>query len=215
MALRWIKKSVIQNIANKLKGRDPSISSVQGNQIATKISELEMVQAITPNKALSNANTSYTIPKGRNTGGVVSVSAETRQDITLKTSTTDYTAHDGMALVKLVVPALDSHPVVCGLKNPGANASVTISGVNFDPVGFYMGAAANTGGSASKYAIAGILMDQGTTYGVAEYSSSASRVIGSCSASRSGTNYTISNIKATDNSACKFRNINYFYAVWG
>ena len=215
MALRWIKKSVVQNIANKLKGRDPSISSVQGNQIATKISQLEMVQSINPTQTLHKTNTSYTIPKGRNTDGTVSVATEVRDDITLSTSTIDYTAHDGKTMTKLIVPALDNHPVICGLKNPGANASVTISGVNFDPVGFYMGAAANTSGSASKYAIAGILMDQGTTYGVAEYSSSASRVIGSCSASRSGTDYTISNIKTTDNSACKFRNINYFYAVWG
>lgn len=216
MDVKHIKKSTVQTIVNKLKGRDPSISSVLGSEIADKISQLEMVQSINPTATLDKNNSSYTIPKGRNSGGTVSVVPQ-QKTATISTSTVTYSGDAGKVLTKLTVPALNNHPFDIRTLSPGSNAtSVTISELSFKPVGIFINIIGSTSGSATKYAIAGVYCDGTTTNGIAEFSSTQNGVvITSASISTTSTSITLSNIKASDNGSCKFRGVNYYCVVWG
>ena len=138
MADKYVRKTSLENVASETKTRAGLASSTKltPTQIKERITALTIPTSRgTPTQVLTAASPSYTILRGKYTGGSVSVSAQGKTAV-LQTSTQTISPDSGKVLSSVTVPAKNTASVAVGTITPSSGAtSFSISGLSFTPVG--------------------------------------------------------------------------------
>lgn len=227
MAKRYCKKSSVQSVANEVKVRKGSSSSIQGNNIASEINGLVLpTQKGAPNTVLTASNPSATIQRGKYTGGSVSVVPQNATAV-LSRDGGNVPIESGKTLASVTVPARNTFSYIAGSTTfQSDSTSFAISGVTFTPKGAIITCTRvnGIGFFDREKAVEGlciIVNDNNTTSvdGII-YGSGYKGRITSASMTKSGNNLTINSILGTveGSSVSPYfcdKNAEYSYMIWG
>ena len=214
----YCKKSSVQSVANEVKVRKGSSSSIQGNNIANEIDGLVLpTQRGAPNTVLTASNPSATIQRGKYTGGSVSVVPQNATAV-LSAAGGNVTIESGKTLASVTVPASNVRQTVSGEIIPTNNAtSISISNLDFRPVGIWVSCSYTSGFLGRPDMIAWACYNNGSSAGYLTDYNYAGKLVTSISASITNTSITISSISGSGATG-KFKggtSGKYVYFVWG
>lgn len=220
----YCKKSSVQSVADEVKVRKGSSSSIQGSNIASEINGLVLpTQRGAPNTVLTASNPSVTIQRGKYTGGSVSVVPQNATAV-LSRDGGNVTIESGKTLASVTVPAKNVVSYASGKITPADNVtSVQITGLSFSPVGFVvMCTNPNYKMSGSNNAVATVCCyKSGSGYLATGFMPNRSAYLGvvtSASATFGSNSFSVSNITGSRNGStinCIFRDREYSWFAWG
>jgi hypothetical protein len=224
MAKKYCKKSSMQAVAGEVKTRKGSSSNIQGNNIASDISNLVIpTQRGSPTTVLTPSSTSKTIQRGKYIGGSVSV---VLQDATAQLSQNGgyVPIENGKTLASVKVPAKNTVSYAVGKITPSdKSTSIQVTGLSFSPTGFIV-MCTSPGGtvSGSSGALATVCCyKQGNSYvatGFLPNQSAYFGVVTSASASFGDSSFSVSSVVGARNGSTintVFRNREYCWFAWG
>lgn len=221
MANYYCKKSSLESLAAAIKAGAGIASStkLKVSDFASKIASFVIpTNRGSPSETLNTSKTTYTIRKGKYTGGSVSVSSQTKT-ATLSASGSTVSPDSGKVLEKVTIPARDVFIAESGLITPGADNTMTISGLTFKPIGIAMYADETYGQTFKKPQLACFYWKNGEVKGSAVSDNVIAAPVTSATVSTTNTSITISNVVATYNGTsfnCTWKiNRQWCYFVWG
>lgn len=219
MAKKYCKKSSMQAVAGEVKTRKGSSSNIQGNNIASDISNLVIpAQRGSPTTVLTASSTSKTIQRGKYTGGSVSVVPQDAT-ATLSKSGGNVSVASGKTLASVKIPASNLFQSVSGKIKPGSSAtSIGLSSLSFRPVGAIFALTGGTG-STRKPTITYVAYAPQVTYGnIISGANYGGAMVNAATVSVTDNSITIGNIRGVDGSTSytgNFLGAEYSYFVWG
>jgi len=219
MPKKYCKKSSVQSVADEVKTRKGSSSNIQGNNIASDISNLVIpTQRGSPTTVLTASSTSKTIQRGKYTGGSVSVASQNATAV-LSRDGGNVTIESGKTLASVKVPASNLFQSASGTITPSSNAtSIGLSNLSFRPIGAIF-ALTSGSGSTNKPKITYVAYTPNGVYGnIISGANYGGAMVTDASVSVTDNSITISNIRGVDGSTSytgNFRNAQHSYFAWG
>ena len=216
----YCKKSSLETLAAAIKAGAGMASSakLKVSDFASKIASFVIpTNRGSPSETLNTSKTTYTIRKGKYTGGSVSVASQSKT-ATLSASGSTVSPDSGKVLEKVTIPARDVYLSKCGTFTPSANNTFSITGLHFKPIGIVM-YASYISTSASQPQLAAFSWKDGESKGIAASSAMPSGApVTSATVTTTNTSITIKNVVATVSGSsfnCTWVLKQWTYFVWG
>ena len=219
MSKRYCKKSSVQSVADEVKTLKGSSSNIQGNNIASDISNLVIPeQRGAPEAVLTASSTSKTIQRGKYTGGSVSVVPQ-NATATLSKSGGNVSIESGKTLASVKIPASNLFQSASGTITPSSNAtSIGLSNLSFRPIGAIFALTAGSGATRKPKITYVAYTQQGMHGNIISGANYGGAMVNAATVSVTDNSITISNIRGVDGSTSytgDFLNAQYSYFAWG